>query len=71
LLNTVTHFDFVFVPCHSDAASAVNATFHAFVDNEMLSAASDVLCAAFNESNGVYMAEAGLSHALVILNSQA
>ena len=26
-------FDFVFVPCHSDAASAVNATFHAFVDN--------------------------------------
>ncbi len=28
-------------------------------DYEMSSAASDVLCAAFNESNGVYMADSG------------
>ena len=37
----------------------------------MLSAASDVLCAAFNESNGVYMAEAGLSHPLVKFSSMS
>ncbi len=53
--------DFAIVSGVSDTfALVLRAT---FFDYEMPSAASDVLCAAFNQSNGVYMADAGTLHA--------
>ena len=60
-LQTRLHLILLYLPVLSRLAVALLlcSSDAVLFDYEMHSAASDVLCAAFNESNGVYMADSG------------